>query len=289
MKSRVQPVFRSAKTAMLFVAVGVFAHSSQAFAGDRIVAVRENGRVVFVNDEAAAKTAPELNASVPVSSKRLVYWSNVEHRWKRVPPPSRTAMRNARSAAQEVAQIVSVSPRELTVSSTPIDPVAPDTRGLMSGHKITQAEVDAAIVAAAARHNVDVNLVRSIIKVESNFNPRAVSRKGAMGLMQLMPATARELNVRNPFDVNQNVDGGVRHFKGLLQNFGGDVRKSLAAYNAGAGAVTRNNGVPPYAETKAYVNRITQLYGQDNAITSVAANPIKTTRDSNGHLVFSNE
>jgi soluble lytic murein transglycosylase-like protein len=273
-------------------AVVVFAlGSSQAFAGDKIVAVHENGRVIFVNAEAPpAQSAPELNTSAPVSTKRLVYWSNVEHRWKRVPPPSRAAMRSARSAAQEVAQMVSVSPRELTVSSTPIDPVAPDTRSMMSGHRITQAEVDAAIVAAAARHNVDVNLVRSIIKVESNFNPHAVSRKGAMGLMQLMPATARELNVRNPFDVNQNVDGGVRHFKGLLQNFGGDVRKSLAAYNAGAGAVTRNKGVPPYAETKAYVNRITQLYGQDNPFNPAAApNPIRTTRDSNGHLVFSNE
>jgi soluble lytic murein transglycosylase-like protein len=158
----------------------------------------------------------------------------------------------------------------------------------MSGHKITQAEVDAAIEAAAARHNVDVNLVRSIIKVESNFNPRAVSRKGAIGLMQLMPATARELNVRNPFDINQNVDGGVRHFKGLLQNFNGDVRKSLAAYNAGAGAVSRNGGVPPYAETQNYVRRITQLYGQDNPF-QVRNTSIHVTRDSNGHRVFTND
>jgi hypothetical protein len=202
-------------------------------------------------------------------------------------------MRSAQSAAKEVAEMVSVSPRVSTgtsfsISPVPVETSSPDTRSLMSGHKITQAEVDAAIEAAAARHNVDANLVRSIIKVESNFNPHAVSRKGAIGLMQLMPATARELNVRNPFDVTQNIDGGVRHFKGLLQNFGGDVRKSLAAYNAGAGAVARNGGVPPYAETRNYVNRITQLYGQDNPFRPTK-DTIHVTQDSNGHRVFTND
>jgi soluble lytic murein transglycosylase-like protein len=96
------------------------------------------------------------------------------------------------------------------------------------------------------------------------------------------------LNVRNPFDVAQNIDGGVRHLKGLLQNFGGDVRKSLAAYNAGAGAVTRNGGVPPYTETRQYVNRITQLYGQDNPFP-VKSSGIRMTHDGNGHKVFSND
>ena len=113
---------------------------------------------------------------------------------------------------------------------------------------------------AAARHNVDPNLVRAVVKVESNFNPNAVSRKGAIGLMQLMPSTARQLKVKNPFDPDQNVDAGVRHLKQLLENYDGDVRLTLAAYNAGAGAVARSSGVPRYAETQNYVRRITNLY-----------------------------
>src|SRR5258705_4370531 len=103
---------------------------------------------------------------------------------------------------------------------------------------------------AASRHNVDPSLVRAVIKVESNFNPNAVSRKGAMGLMQLMPQTARQLKVTNPFDPQQNVDAGVRHLKMLMENYGGDVSLSLAAYKDGAGAVA-----PPAPAARLSLNR----------------------------------
>jgi soluble lytic murein transglycosylase-like protein len=129
--------------------------------------------------------------------------------------------------------------------------------------------------------------------VESNFNPNAVSRKGAMGLMQLMPQTARQLKVANPFDPQQNVDAGVRHLKQLMENYGGDVKLTLAAYNAGQGAVARSAGVPHFAETRNYVKRITQLYygGSDPGtrfLQNPMHDPIHVERDSRGVLHISN-
>jgi soluble lytic murein transglycosylase-like protein len=138
---------------------------------------------------------------------------------------------------------------------------------------------------------VDANLVRALVKVESNFNPNAVSRKGAMGLMQLMPQTARQLNLKNPFDPQENVDAGVRHLKQLLDNYNGDIRLSLAAYNAGSGAVARSRGIPRYSETQNYVRRITNLYGGNlgsNYFFSVSRDPVKVQRDERGVLYISN-
>ena len=157
----------------------------------------------------------------------------------------------------------------------------------------TQQDIDAAIDAAAARHHVDPSLVRSVVKVESNFNPNAVSRKGAMGLMQLMPSTARSLNVANPFDPAQNVDAGVRHLRQLLDSYGGNVRLSLAAYNAGAGAVARSAGVPHFRETQDYVRRITNLYNGgsepgSHIFGSPVYEPVHVERDARGVLYISN-
>lgn len=115
------------------------------------------------------------------------------------------------------------------------------------------------IEAAAKRHRVDPLLVHAVIAVESRFQVRARSRKGAMGLMQLMPATARELHVQNPYDPAANIDAGVRHLRQLLDRF--DVHLAVAAYNAGAGAVRRFGGIPPFRETQAYVRQVLQLAG----------------------------
>src|SRR5216684_5824729 len=198
----------------------------------------DSGHKVYVNDVVAAAPKQTFRSQ----QSHLVFWSTTERRWKAVPHANVQA---AKSAAAEVDEYLG-------------KPSAEQNSPSRSG--FTQKDVDAAIDKAASRHNVDPNLVRALVKVESNFNPNAVSRKGAMGLMQLMPQTARQLKVSNPFNPEENVDAGVRHLKQLLESYGGDVRLSLAAYNAGAGAVARSSGIPRYAETRNYVRRITNLY-----------------------------
>ncbi|MFN3961964.1 MAG: lytic transglycosylase domain-containing protein [Fimbriimonadaceae bacterium] len=112
------------------------------------------------------------------------------------------------------------------------------------------------IAAAAARHGVDVGLLTALVEQESSFNPHAVSPVGAIGLTQLMPATARALGVTNPMDPVQNLNGGAKYLAQMMREFNGDTRLALAAYNAGPGAVRRHGGIPPYRETQNYVSRI---------------------------------
>ncbi|HSB74285.1 MAG TPA: lytic transglycosylase domain-containing protein [Terriglobales bacterium] len=251
--------------------------SSDSNAGSgEIVGVQRNGRMVYVND-AIPPVRRARAEPAPVLGPRLMYWSVTEHQWKPVPPASHRSMKAARSAAAEVRRLLRA---------------APEARGYSAGDIAAPADIDEAIEQAAARHNVDPNLVRAVIKVESNFNPNAVSRTGAMGLMQLMPVTARQLNVSNPFDPEQNVDAGVRHLKHLLDNFGGDVRLTLAAYNAGVGAVMRSSGVPPYSETRNYVKRITNLYwrgkSQPGMFVMPNRDPVRVYRDAQGVITMTN-
>ncbi len=118
------------------------------------------------------------------------------------------------------------------------------------------------IQAAAQKHGVDEALISSVIAAESGFNPRAVSRKQAQGLMQLIPQTASRYAVSNAFDPAQNIDGGTRYLKDLLEQYHGDLARALAAYNAGPQRVQQYRGVPPYPETRAYVRRVTKKLAQ---------------------------
>ena len=124
----------------------------------------------------------------------------------------------------------------------------------------------------ASSHGLDPRLVQALMQAESGYNPRAVSRKGAIGLMQLMPATARELAVPDPFNPEQNIRGGVTYLRRMLDLFGGRVELALAAYNAGPGAVQRHRGIPPYAETRQYVQRVLGLYRGTGLLVGLSAN-----------------
>lgn len=169
-------------------------------------------------------------------------------------------------------------------------PVPPPQPSVVRRLVTTLAEL---IRGAAERYGLDHRLVEAVVRVESGGNARAVSPKGAMGLMQLMPQTAQELGVRNPFDLQENLDGGTRHLRSLLDRFEGDVTLALAAYNAGEEAVRTYRGVPPFRETQDYVRKIRTLW--NGTVLRPAALPARPTREvvyqtvgDDGGIVFTN-
>jgi soluble lytic murein transglycosylase-like protein len=148
-------------------------------------------------------------------------------------------------------------------------------------------EISNLVEQTANRLQVDPQLVHAIIKVESEYDPKAVSNKGAMGLMQLIPETAQRFGVENPFNPKDNIEGGVSYLKHLLDLFGGDLPLSLAAYNAGEGAVQRSGGIPSYTETQDYVRKVTNVY-QHAAGNKAPAPPIVRYVDERGVVHYSN-
>jgi hypothetical protein len=270
MRKRLQIALMASPVLATFLSLTTPYLRAQTGTASITTSIDSTGRKIYVNDEAPV-TASRRSTTPAIQRSGLMYWSSTAHAWKSVPSAN---VRAARSAAAEVSTSQQVS-------------------SYVRGKPFTQQEIDAAIDQAASRHNVDPSLVRAVIKVESNFNPNAVSRTGAMGLMQLMPQTARSLNVVNPFDPEQNVDAGVRHLKKLMESYGGDVKLTLAAYNAGAGAVARSAGIPHFRETRNYVKRITQLYYGDTAsgyriMSNPVHEPVVMKRDERGVLLFSN-
>ena len=177
---------------------------------------------------------------------------------------------------------------EVVVDTVVVEPDLFDGQGpfnlsFSAGRKaLFGTEYDAIIEKAAKEYDIDASLVSALIRAESNYQPRAISRKGARGLMQLMPATARRLSVANSFDPASNVKGGVRYLRELVDRFGNRPELVLAAYNAGEGAVEAYGGVPPYRETMAYVTRIMGWWKPASAAPAEAsattARAVNTTR-----------
>jgi hypothetical protein len=203
------------------------------------------------------------------------------------------------SSAPAGAQVYRLSENDGTVHFTnaPTDPRYKNLAGYSSGTSAgflrlppaDTARYAAEIKAASERYGVPERLVQAVIRVESAFNPRAVSVKGAQGLMQLMPDTASMLGVRNSFDPQQNIDGGVRHLRGLIERFGQDLPMALAAYNAGEKAVVTHRGIPPYPETRDYVTRVLYHFdGTTNGGVSAPPSPVYRTVGEDGAIVYTN-
>jgi hypothetical protein len=154
---------------------------------------------------------------------------------------------------------VQPKPSQLATAGGVTNPAAvtnPPVPSVTPGRSLSRDQLDQVIREASSRNRLDPDFVNSVIKAESNFQSRAVSRKGAQGLMQLMPGTAAQLGVKDPFDPKANVEAGTAHLSALLDQYNDDAVKALAAYNAGAHRVTQYHGVPPYRETRAYVASI---------------------------------
>lgn len=166
------------------------------------------------------------------------------------------------------------------VQDTDFSSVLETETAAQAGKKETQAasSMDAIFFKAAQTYQIPVNLIKAVAKTESNFNPNAVSCCGAQGVMQLMPSTAAGLGVTDPFDAEQNIMGGAKYLSQMMDRYDGDIKLTLAAYNAGAGNVAKYKGVPPFKETQAYVERVTGYMEEDlesPAYTGKAAEGIR--------------
>ncbi len=213
------------------------------------------------------------------------------------------------AANAQIASVTSSDGRRMFVNAEPVVtvklmPAKPRTAIYLPGEMSFMGEnrpalnvdrdgVEKLVREAAERHSVDPALVRAVIETESHWNPSAYSRKGAVGLMQLIPTTAQRFGANNAFNPKENVDAGVRYLKTLLERYNGNLDLALAAYNAGEGAVDRAHGIPAYRETRNYVQRVQNAYYRPGSgrleDAYVRANSIHRNVDASGRIIFTNE
>jgi len=227
--------------------------------------VDERGKVIYTNEDFQR---PQRGSSISES---------------KAASPAAEVPKDVRS---DVVVAVASQTNNAGASSAPVAQKAADSR------------LDRIVQDAAQRHGIDPVLVKAVISTESGWNTRAISQKGAVGLMQLIPSTAQRFGVGNPFDPAQNVEGGTMYLKSLLQRYNGDLSKSLAAYNAGERAVDLSRGVPAIPETQRYVRKVTNAYfrsdlGRSPSPTLLLWSPsrpvVRREIDANGRVIFTNE
>jgi soluble lytic murein transglycosylase-like protein len=218
--------------------------------------IRENGFMKFCFMAALVAVTATMAWAEPAHEETVRATARAES--SAAPPPATTVRTDGRGRLVRTVVVPSHVVRPRVVAERQVN-------GLKSGDRapITSlAELDRLVEEMSAKHNLDPLLVHAIIHVESGYNPYALSYKGAEGLMQLIPGTARRMGVKNSFDMHQNIDGGARYLRQMLDRFGGDLRYALAGYNAGPEAVVRWKGIPPYAETQSYVYKVGKRYGE---------------------------
>ena len=252
-------------SAAVSVFAGILAWFSSSASGQIASYIDERGKRVFVNADSPTR---------PVTRPRTPRMTSLED--SRVPHPGpETSGRGWGSSPRW--RSVAVRPSANASRRQP-----PSKEGLeLLAHQ------------AAERHRIDPVLVRAIIEAESNWDPAAVSSRGARGLMQLVPATAERFGVADPFDPDQNLEAGVLYLRVLLERYDGDLDKTLAAYNAGEGAVDRAQRVPKFPETQAYVKKVTDSYFRPDSGRLPTwwhtSRPIHRIVDERGRLIFTNE
>ena len=269
---------------LLTVLALLVAAQISAFAGE--IAILRNGFSIHFDHKEQSTKSTRLYTStgyLDIASDQITSFEKDETPPAPEPPaaaPAPQLTSPAMSAKTLVNKPVVNQPSANTLPA--VQPVATNKTSAPPSTAPTAIDVDQVVREASSRNRLDPDFVRSVIMAESNFKTHAVSKKGALGLMQLMPATAAQLGVADPFDPRANVEAGTAHLSALLDLYHNDPVKALAAYNAGAHLVKQYNGVPPYRETRAYINQIVRDFNARKraqmkaaGVTNVSA-PAKT-------------